>query len=333
MNYTVKFQTETKYKSIAYGSGTIYSSGCGPSALCNALANAGIANVSIPTMCALAVSCGARVSGGTVEGTLLATASKKYGFTYKSTSKNADLMTHLKNGGTAICWCGTAYPLFASSSGHFIAAVGVDSIGRVIVADSYWFTGKITYNSVRCAQLRLYNNTAGLVTCNIDALGKATADRSPSYYLISKTSTTSKTTTTTTEKENENDMTYYKLLTDVPSYYKTAIQKLVDSGAMVGTGNGELNISEDLCRMATVLNNAGILDLTAPSVYKAIDDVPVYFRAAVQKLIDRGAISGTGNGELNLSYDICRSLTILDNAHLLDAVTLTDVETGEVKEE
>lgn len=52
-------------------------------------------------------------------------------------------------------------------------------------------------------------------------------------------------------------------------------------------------------------------------------------------MIDRGAISGTGKGELNLSADICRSLTILDNAHLLDAVTLADVEiTGEgVREE
>lgn len=127
-------------------------------------------------------------------------------------------------------------------------------------------------------------------------------------------------------------MTYYKLLTDVPSYYQEAIKKLVDSGAMAGTGNGEINVSEDLCRMATVLNNAGILDLTAPVMYKTIDDVPTYYRDAVQKMIDRGAISGTGKGELNLSSDICRSLTILDNAGLLDAVTLVDVETGEIKE-
>lgn len=56
---------------------------------------------------------------------------------------------------------------------------------------------------------------------------------------------------------------------------------------------------------------------------------------AVQKMIDRGAISGTGKGELNISKDICRSLMILDNAYLLDAATLADVEiTGEwVREE
>lgn len=72
--------------------------------------------------------------------------------------------------------------------------------------------------------------------------------------------------------------------------------------------------------MATVLDSAGILDLTAPVVYRTIDDVPTYYQTAVQKLIDRGAISGTGNGELNLSADLCRQMTILDGAGLLDVV-------------
>lgn len=140
-------------------------------------------------------------------------------------------------------------------------------------------------------------------------------------------------TNNTSNQEDDDNMKYYKNLTDIPSYYKNAIQKLVNSGAMKGTGNGELNISEDLCRMATVLNNAGILDLTAPVVYKTIDDVPSYYRDAVQKLIDRGAISGTGNGELNLEANICRALTILDNAGLLEVCTCgSDVQSKEVGE-
>ena len=126
-------------------------------------------------------------------------------------------------------------------------------------------------------------------------------------------------------------MTYYKNLTDVPSYYQEAIKKLVTSGAMKGTGGGELNVSEDLCRMATVLNNAGILDLTAPIVYRTIDDVPTYYRTAVQKLIDQGAISGTGGGDLNLDANICRALTIMDNAGLLEVCTCgSDVRSKEL---
>lgn len=52
---------------------------------------------------------------------------------------------------------------------------------------------------------------------------------------------------------------------------------------------------------------------------------------AVQKLIDQSSISGTGNGELNLSSDICQPLAILDKTVLLDDVTLADVEFGEAE--
>ena len=314
MSYTVKFQTESKYKSISYGSNSIYNSACGPASLCNALKALGIADVSIPTMCKLAVSCGARVDGGTVMATLLRAAATKYHFTYCTTSKNAELLAHLNAGGVAILHNGSSYKLF-SNSGHFVTAVAASG-NTITVLDSYWYNGKYTASSIR----RNYISVAqkGVVKTSLTQCGKATIDRSPSYYLISRE--VIKENPTDTEKEND-DMTYYKNLTDIPIYYKTAIQKLVNAGAMKGTGNGELNVSEDLCQMATVLNNAGILDLTTPVVYKTIDDVPDYYRAAVQKMIDRGAISGTGGGVLNLTEDICRSLTILDNAGLLEVCT------------
>ena len=50
MHYTVKFQTEPHFRSVRYGQGTIYSSGCGPASLCNALRAAGIADVGLQTM-------------------------------------------------------------------------------------------------------------------------------------------------------------------------------------------------------------------------------------------------------------------------------------------
>ena len=245
MAYTVKFQSPASYSGDWYKYSTIGKSGCGPASVCNALKNAGIADVSVPTMCALAVSCGARVDGGTVMATLLDACKGKYGITYKATSKNAELMQHLKNGGTAICWCGTAYPLFASTSGHFVAAVGVDSIGRVIVADSYWFDGKITYNSVRRAQLRLYNDTAGLVTCNIDALGKATIDRSPSYYLISREVISD----TKNTKKDVEDMT------------ESDVKKIIAAEAEAQAKKAVSNWATDAWNAAV---SAGVLDGTAP---------------------------------------------------------------------
>ena len=59
--------------------------------------------------------------------------------------------------------------------------------------------------------------------------------------------------------EEDDEMTYYKTLADVPSWYKPAVQKAVDAGALHGTGNGELNLSEDLCRTLTVLDRLGKL--------------------------------------------------------------------------
>ena len=145
--YDVTFQTEARYKSVKYGQGTIYSSACGPASLCNALKVLGIASVSLPTMCKLAVSCGARVTGGTDMHQLLRAASKKYAFAYRTTSKNAELLAHLKSGGTAILHAGTEYKLF-STSGHFVCAAAAKG-STITVLDSYWYSSKYTSSAIR----------------------------------------------------------------------------------------------------------------------------------------------------------------------------------------
>lgn len=60
--------------------------------------------------------------------------------------------------------------------------------------------------------------------------------------------------------EEEDDMVIYKTLNDVPSYYKVAVQKVMDKGALKGTGGGQINVSEDMCRILTVMDNLGKLD-------------------------------------------------------------------------
>ena len=60
------------------------------------------------------------------------------------------------------------------------------------------------------------------------------------------------------ESGEEDEMVYYKDLADVPEYYRDAVQKAVDKGALNGTGTG-LNVSEDLCRTLTVLDRLGQL--------------------------------------------------------------------------
>lgn len=183
MSYNVHFQTDASYKNVKYGQGSVYSSGCGPAALCNALDALGIAKVTVKTMCAYAVSVGARVSGGTDEATLLKHAAKKYSFTYRATSKNAELLAHLKAGGVAILHGGSSHKLF-SDSGHFVCAVAA-SRNTVTVLDSFWYEGKYKRNAIRRNYVSVVDD--GIIKTSIVQCGKATADRSPSYYLISRT--------------------------------------------------------------------------------------------------------------------------------------------------
>lgn len=182
MGYNVHFQTMPAYKGIKYGQGTVYTSGCGCAALCNALDALGIARVSVKAMCAYAVSVDARVEGGTDEGVLLRNAAKKYGFTYRTTSKNVELLAHLKSGGVAILHGGNSYKLF-SDSGHFVCAVAASG-NTVTVLDSFWYDGKYKRNAIRRNYVSVVDD--GIIKTSIVQCGKATADRSPSYYLISK---------------------------------------------------------------------------------------------------------------------------------------------------
>jgi len=260
VSYNVHFQTDASYKNVKYGQGTVYSSGCGPASLCNALDALGIASVTVKAMCAYAVSVGARVSGGTDESVLLKHAAKKYGFTYRATSKNSELLAHLKSGGVVILHGGSSHKLF-SSGGHFVCAV--KAAGETItILDSYWYAGKYTSTKLRKQKAKVL--AKGVITTSLYQCGLATADRSPSYYLISKKTEQKPqkpaSSNTTTDKKQEDDMTYYKKFENIPTWYQTAVKKAIDAGALNGTGNGELNVSEDLCRTLTVLDKMGTLD-------------------------------------------------------------------------
>lgn len=52
--------------------------------------------------------------------------------------------------------------------------------------------------------------------------------------------------------------------------------------------------------------------------YKTLNDVPSYYRAAVQKAVDKKAMTGDQSGVLNVSEDLCRTLTVLDRLGKLD---------------
>lgn len=52
--------------------------------------------------------------------------------------------------------------------------------------------------------------------------------------------------------------------------------------------------------------------------YKTLKDVPSWYRPSVQKVVEKGALKGDQNGVLNVSEDLCRTLTVLDRLGKLD---------------
>ena len=62
------------------------------------------------------------------------------------------------------------------------------------------------------------------------------------------------------DPEEDDEMKYYKTLDEVPEYYRPTVEKLVEAGALRGTGSDVLNVSEEFCRTMTVLDRLGKLD-------------------------------------------------------------------------
>lgn len=109
-----------------------------------------------------------------------------------------------------------------------------------------------------------------------------------------------------TQKE-ETDMTRYNTIEEVPSWARGTVQELAAAGALSGDDNGNLDLSMDMIRGLVI----GTKYAAASNPrYATIKDMPNWAREGVQRLVDRGALSGTGGGKLDLSLDMLRTLLI-----------------------
>ena len=109
-----------------------------------------------------------------------------------------------------------------------------------------------------------------------------------------------------TEKEEE-DMTRYHSIGEMPSYYREEAAQLVDSGALQGDTSGDLNVSEDMLRGAII--GMRYVEARNPRYY-SLEDVPKWAREETQRLIDRGALQGDGKHELNITYDALQAMIV-----------------------
>lgn len=61
-------------------------------------------------------------------------------------------------------------------------------------------------------------------------------------------------------KQEDEEMTIYKTMNDIPSWGKTTVQKLLTKGYLKGTGE-DLNIEENMLRVLVINDRAGLYDL------------------------------------------------------------------------
>lgn len=107
--------------------------------------------------------------------------------------------------------------------------------------------------------------------------------------------------------EEEEDVMRYNTIDDIPSWARGTISEMIDKGLISGTGNGNLDLSMDMLRMLFITKH--MVDACNKN-YETIEDVPSWARDTVQHLVDTGVIAGTGNGKLDISYDMLRMLVV-----------------------
>ena len=108
-------------------------------------------------------------------------------------------------------------------------------------------------------------------------------------------------------EEDEDDMARYNTIEEVPSWAQDTVRALMDAGALGGVGGGNLDLSMDMIRGLVV--GAKYAAARNPR-YETIKDMPGWAQAGVQRLVDRGALAGTGGGKLDLSLDMLRTLLV-----------------------
>lgn len=181
------YYNQLSYGNVPYNkpngtSATVASGGCGVCSACivfNTLAQKELYTVA--AMARFSKEHGARTNNGTDEGTLLnALCKANKGFSWKGSRDVKELVKHLQSGGMAICNQGNAYNVF-SNNGHFVAAWRMDGKNIEVVDPSNTSNKYNLYNR----QSRIVRKTAYGCIVKPSIMKKATADRYPSYYLVS----------------------------------------------------------------------------------------------------------------------------------------------------
>ena len=108
-------------------------------------------------------------------------------------------------------------------------------------------------------------------------------------------------------EEEEEDMVRYNKIDDVPDWAQDTVRALVDAGALGGVGGGNLDLSMDMIRGLVVGTKYAA---ACNPRYETIKDMPDWAQEGVQRLVERGALKGDADGNLNVTMDMLRTMIV-----------------------
>ena len=187
-------------------------------------------------------------------------------------------------------------------------SIGIEMCSRKRADGSYYILPETVANAAALAReiMQRYGIDTDHVLRHYDVTGK----RCPMPWVDDPAQWVAFKEMLTPEHQNEEEdenMVKYKTIADVPEWYRSEVQELMDAGALKGTGNGVIDISEDVVRGAII--GMRYAEARNPRYY-SIDDVPSWAREETQRLIDRGALQGDGKHELNVTYDALQAMIV-----------------------
>ena len=104
-------------------------------------------------------------------------------------------------------------------------------------------------------------------------------------------------------------MTRYRTIEEVPTWARGTIKEMMDEGLIAGTGGGNLGLSDDMLRMLYIMWHMRDARYGRIADGKVMD-VPAWAQDTVQKLVNDGVLAGVGDGKLDLSMDMLRTLVM-----------------------
>ncbi len=189
-------------------------------------------------------------------------------------------------------------------------SIGIEMCSRKRADGSYYILPETVANAAALAReiMQRYGIDTEHVVRHYDVTGK----RCPMPWVDDPAQWTAFLAMLTPEhpnEEEEEDMTRYRTIEDVPAWARSTIKEMMDAGLISGIGGGNLDLSADMLRMLYVMWR--MRDTRYGRIVDGkVTNVPDWALDSLQALADKGALAGVGDGKLNLSMDMMRTLVV-----------------------